>query len=248
MGNNFLRVIIFLSIVFINAVDSYAQWQSIGPGGGSDLHFAAIQPDNADVIYVGGDIEGIFKTTDGGNTWKNINNNISHTNLGAGAYWTNDIVIDPINFNRVYFCSGVGLFRSENAGDSWNLIFPSSYLPDDEGISVSTIAVDPNNTDRLFIGLGDGADGALADFHPFGNYEQQTGIYRSINGGASCEELDIGMPAFTNVHSIIIVPNEPEKIIISTSKGIYKSSNGGDSWQSSNNGLPHTNVHRLLGK
>lgn len=248
MGNNFLRVIIFLSIVFINAVDSYAQWQSIGPGGGSDLHFAAIQPDNADVIYVGGDIEGIFKTTNGGTTWKNINNNIVHSYLGGGVYWTNDIVLDPANYNRVYFCSGVGLFKSENAGDYWNLIYPLSYLPGDEAISVSTIAIDPNNSNRLFIGLGDGAVGSLADFEPFADYDQPTGVFKSLDGGVSWEELNVGMPAFTNVHSIMIVPNEPEKIIISTSKGIYKSSNGGDSWQSSNNGLPHTNVHRLVGK
>lgn len=243
---NKLLIVLFL----ITAHSSFGQfyWENIGPGAGSDLHFAAIQPDNADVIYVGGDIEGIFKTTNGGSTWKNINNNIVHTNLGGGVYWTNDIVIDPINFNRVYFCSGVGLFRSENGGDSWSLIYPSSYLPDDEGISVSTIAVDPNNTDRLFIGLGDGAEGSFADFEPFGDFDQPTGVFRSSNGGESWEELDIGMPAYTNVHSIIIHSDEPDKIIVSTSKGIYKSSNGGNSWQSSNNGLPHNNVHRLVGK
>ncbi|MDZ7764191.1 MAG: hypothetical protein U5K00_07145 [Melioribacteraceae bacterium] len=236
-----------INFLFLNILVLSQNWENIGPGAGSDLHFAAIQPDNEDVIYVGGDIEGIFKTTDGGTTWKNINNNIVHTDLGAGVYWTNDIVIDPTNYNRVYYCSGVGLFKSENAGDNWELIYPTNYIPDEEARSVSIIAVDPNNN-RLFIGLGDGAVGSFADFEPFEDFDQPTGVYRSLNNGESWEELDTGMPAHTNVHSIIIVPDEPEKIIISTSKGIYKSTDGGENWHSSNTGLPHINVHRLFGK
>lgn len=239
---------IFGLLLIICSIVYSQNWQNVGPGAGSDLHFAAIQPDNENVIYVGGDIEGIFKTTNGGESWKNINNNIAHSDLGAGVYWTNDIVIDPINFNRVYYCSGVGLFVTDNGGDSWKLIYPLSYQPEDEAISVSTIAVDPNNTDRLFIGLGDGAVGSFADFEPFGDFVQPTGVFRSSNGGESWEELNIGMPAFTNVHSIIIAPGQPDKILISTSKGIYKSTDGGDNWHSSNVGLPHTNVHRLYGK
>ena len=69
-------------------------WQNIGPGAGSDLHFLAVQPDNADIIYAGGDIEGLFKTTDGGQTWQSINNNLAQEHYSAGIYWINDIVID----------------------------------------------------------------------------------------------------------------------------------------------------------
>lgn len=110
--------------------------QNIGPGEGSDLHFIAIQPDNPDVIYVGGDIEGIFKTIDGGTSWQNINNNPTQLPYGGDVYWTNDIVIDPVNYQRIYFCSGAGLFRSENGGQSWNLLYPKQYNPEKESIEV----------------------------------------------------------------------------------------------------------------
>ncbi|RMH82234.1 MAG: hypothetical protein D6681_17405, partial [Calditrichaeota bacterium] len=61
-----VRKCIWLFLVSVMATSAgfgqpQPQWQNVGPGGGSDLHFLAIQPDNPDVIYVGGDIEGIFK-------------------------------------------------------------------------------------------------------------------------------------------------------------------------------------------
>ncbi|MCF8242720.1 MAG: T9SS type A sorting domain-containing protein [Melioribacteraceae bacterium] len=242
-----MKSMFFVMIVCFNYLFGQT-WENIGPGAGSDLHFSAIKPDNADVIYVGGDIEGIFKTTDGGNTWRNINNNIAHTDYSAGVYWTNDIVIDPVNYERVYYCSGVGLFLSDNGGDHWELIYPSNYLPDDEAVSVSTIAIDPTNNDRIIIGLGDGAVGSYADFEPFEDFDQPTGMFKSTDGGSTWDEINIPIPAFTNIHSIIIVPNSPEKIIVSTSKGIYKSTDNGVTWQSSNTGLPHSNTHRIFGK
>ena len=50
---------IVLSILLLQGlVLGQYDWQNIGPGAGSDLHFLAVQPDNADIIYAGGDIEG----------------------------------------------------------------------------------------------------------------------------------------------------------------------------------------------
>ncbi len=241
--------VFLFSFLVISPVFGQTQfsWQNIGPGGGSDLHFIAIQPDNPDVIYVGGDIEGIFKTTDGGDSWQNINNNLAHLAYGGDVYWTNDIVIDPVNHQRIYFCSGAGLFRSEDGGQSWSLLYPKQYNEGDPLISVATVGIDSNNTNRIFMGLGDGAESAFADFEPFPNYDGAVGLYRSLDGGNTWQLLNTGMPAGTSIHSIVVVPQMPNTIIVATSKGIFRSTDGGNSWTPANSGLPHTNIHRLKG-
>jgi len=59
-------------------------------------------PTNENILYASGDIEGIFKTTDGGLSWQNINNNLARLPYGGNVYWTNDIVIDPQNSQKIY--------------------------------------------------------------------------------------------------------------------------------------------------
>lgn len=60
-----------LCAAFAPAAHAQIEWRPIGPGAGSFLMSIAIQPDDADIVYVGGDIEGLFKSTDGGQNWIN---------------------------------------------------------------------------------------------------------------------------------------------------------------------------------
>ncbi len=239
-----LLTAILLALI-LNFQSNAQTWQNIGPGAGSDLHFLRVHPDSANVIYAGGDIEGIFKSSDNGASWKNINNNIAQMPYGGDMYWTNDIVIDPINHETVYYCSGVGLFKSTNGGNTWSLLYPTNINSSADLASVATIAVDSANTNRMFIGLGDGADGTFADFLPFPQYDGKTGIYRSLDGGASWSLLTTGIPDSTSIHSIVFAPTGSDTIVVSTTKGIYRSDDGGNTWISKNIGLPHANTHRL---
>ena len=66
-------------------------WTSVGPGAGSFLMASAIQPDNPDVIYLGGDIEGVFKTTDGGQRWRMINKGLGGGDRPAGVYGVQEL-------------------------------------------------------------------------------------------------------------------------------------------------------------
>jgi photosystem II stability/assembly factor-like uncharacterized protein len=223
-------------------------WRNIGPGGGSDLHFLAIHPENADIMYVSGDIEGAFKSTDGGNTWRNINGNLAHGRYGGDAYFTNDIVIDPTNHDRVYLPTSTGLFVSETGADTWTLLYPDTIATEDDAVSVATVAVDPTDANRLFAGLGNGADGSEADFAPFAAYDGPTGLLISTDKGSTWQTADVGMPAGNVIHSVVINPTDTQQIFLSTTSGIYQSSDGGTVWQSVNTGLPHTNCHRLVGR
>ncbi|PJA51876.1 MAG: hypothetical protein CO167_11655, partial [Candidatus Marinimicrobia bacterium CG_4_9_14_3_um_filter_48_9] len=105
-------------------------WTPIGPGAGSDLLTARFQPDNANIIYLAGDIEGIFKTIDGGQSWRMINKGLGDGNYTGGNYGVQEIVIDPNNYQTVYACSWQGMFRSTDGGEHWTFIFPDVYDDD----------------------------------------------------------------------------------------------------------------------
>ncbi len=222
-------------------------WSNIGPGGGSDLHYLAIQPDNPDVMYTAGDIEGIYKTTDGGTTWQNTNNNLAHSSFSANAYWVNDIQIDPVNYQTLYLCTAVGLFKSINGGGGWNLMYPDTIDDNlNEPISTSAIGIDSANTNRLFLGLGDEtSECTFADFTPWTGFEEASGMLRSVDGGITWVAINNGLPDSVSVHTVNVIPNT-DIVVIATNRGVFRSDDGGNNWAAKNSGLPHTNTHRIV--
>lgn len=235
-----------LTIFLFSASLGIAQvkWTNPGPGGGSDLHVLTFDPGNKDIIYVGGDIEGIFRTTDGGKTWENINNNIAQKPYGGNMYWINDIVVDPVDHKTVYLCSGAGLFKSTDRGDSWKELYRDEIYGE-ESVSISTIAIDPSNPQVIYMGLGNRADGSYSDYNPFPGYLGKTGLFRTKDGGKTWDSLGVGMPDSTGIHSIVM--KNSDTLFISTTSGIFRSVDGGSSWTVQNKDLPHNNTHILKG-
>ena len=87
----------------------------------------AIDPSSPDILYAGtgegfGNIDavrgaGIFKTTDGGVTWKPLD----ATRNNSSFFFVNKLVVSPVSPNRVYAATNVGIFRSTDGGDTWQL-------------------------------------------------------------------------------------------------------------------------------
>ncbi|MCF6270015.1 MAG: T9SS type A sorting domain-containing protein [Melioribacteraceae bacterium] len=233
-----LIFLLFLSLS--HYLYSQTNWQNIGPGAGSDFEAIAIHPTNSDIVYIAGDIEGVFKTTDGGSSWKNINSNLSVEN-SSGVYFVSEIVFDlsDATYNSVYLCTSVGLFLTSNGGDSWKRIFPSLINSEEDYMPISYIAIDPANPSNLFVGIGE----AHSD-------EEGTGtIYKSIDKGSNWEEVLVASGDAV-IQGIFIDPKSQEGnriIYTSTNKGFYKSTDNGKTWSSKNNGLPHSDLNRLHG-
>ncbi|MDZ4711026.1 MAG: FlgD immunoglobulin-like domain containing protein [bacterium] len=136
-----------------------------------------------------------------------------------------DIEYDPGNGNIVYAGAATGgVFKSTDAGLTWNPIFDDfSVLP------IGDIAVDPVNTNNIYVGTGE-ANGGHNNF-------AGGGMYKSTNAGATWQQ--IGLQSTVSIGRIVVDPSNPLKVYVAAvgsyfgpnpDRGIYRSDNGGANW------------------
>src|SRR6266849_1373863 len=145
--------------------DGGATWQRVlfrnDDVGAIDLNF---DPTNSQIVYAtmwnvrrppwfiyapaNGPGGGIFKSTDGGTTWKEISAGIPVENRGRIG-----IAVAPTNRNRVYAAVDAkdgGIFRSDNAGVTWTRLSSDKRLWD-RGWYFEKIITDPKNADTVYV-------------------------------------------------------------------------------------------------
>lgn len=154
---------------------------------------------------------GLYKSTDGGNTWSELKNGLPTIADGLGRI---GVTVAPSNRNVVFALvdarDGGGLYRSDNAGESWRLM-------DDEdriwgrGSDFAEVKVDPKNPDVVYIA--------------------NTSTYKSVNGGKSFVAWK-GAPGGDDYHTVWIDPNNPKVIMLSLDQGATITVNGGETWSS----------------
>lgn len=145
---------------------------------------------------------------------------LSHTNTGSwssGQGRLNAMEVDPSNPNIWYVgAPSGGIWKSIDAGTSWTPL--SDQLPQ---IGVSGIAIDPTNSDVLYIATGD--DDAGDSF--------SVGVMKSTDGGLTWNTTGLN-PGNSpgSMNEIFIDPNDSETLWVATSNGIFKTTNGGNTW------------------
>ena len=139
-----------------------AEWQQAGWGGGGYFYCAAYHPSQDGVIYMGGDVAGVYKTQDNGRNWRMINN-------GIAAYGVFSLAVDRRNPQTVYAATEEGLCKSTDGGEHWQTLPKTGKkelrITGEKNKSVRSIAVDPNNGNILYAAS------------PAGK------VYKSIDGG-----------------------------------------------------------------
>lgn len=187
-----------------------------------------IDPSNSSTIYVGGNNEGMSKSTDGGRSWTSIN-----IGLPVQLSYIGALAIDPVSTSVLYAGAtavGGGVYKSSDGGQTWSAINSGLGVPDNNAMSV--LVVDPTNSSNVFAGSAVGS------------------MYKSANGGESWSSISSGLPG-GSVTSIVLTPANPSTVYASFDgggvfgSGVFKSVNGGQVWAASNNGLPGTGVTRL---
>lgn len=200
-----------------------ANWTPLGPvtwtnttgynPGNGRINCVAVDPVNTNIIYVGAPSGGLWKSTNGGNNWVCLTDDLPV--LGVSA-----ILIDPNNTNNIYIGTGdadgsdtysIGVLKSTDGGQSWN----NTALNWTIGNSrlIRRMIMHPNNNQIIFAATNDG-------------------VYKTTNGGVSWAQTQTG-----NMRDIEFKPGDPT-IVYACSDQFYKSTNSGNSFTLVNTGLP----------
>ena len=194
-------------------------WSSCrGPGGGS-ITALAIDPTSPQTIYAGTH-EGVFKSTDAGDSWSPTG--LTDTEINA-------LAIDPTSPQTIYAVSYSGVAKTTDAGSSW-----STVLSLDITQAVTTLVIDPISPPTIYAGETGFNIGAG---HVIGG-----GVVKSTNGGGSWTITDL---TNTHVYTLAIDPTSPQTIYAATVRGMFKSTDAGDSWSPANTGLYITEIHAI---
>jgi photosystem II stability/assembly factor-like uncharacterized protein len=203
--------------------------------------------DDPDTVYAGVQDASLFKSTDGGSTWRELSGLRKHDSgaswaPGAGGMCLHSIILDPKNKDRMFVAiSAAGVFRSEDGGDSWQVAnegLRSDFLPDPGafvGHCVHHIAMHPDTPDVLFM-------------------QKHWDVMRSDDGARSWYEVSGNLPSDFGfaiaVHShepetVYVVPikSDSEHYVVDGRLRVYRSRSGGGDWEPIEKGLPQRDCY-----
>jgi photosystem II stability/assembly factor-like uncharacterized protein len=250
-----------------------ASWVPLGPEGGS-VRALVVDPSDPRVVYAAAAENGIFKSLDGGKTWR-----LLPGSLGLRDYPYKEILIHPAEPENVYaLTSPSGIFKSADAGETWG---EEPVVPQRAGRSGRDLALDPSDPSHLLAATLEGPfesfDGGaiwqpVADFPLDPDSVRAStgsvaidptdpdilyvttwpfGVLKSTDGGASWAEANQGLDPTTDSATLVIAPSASSRLYLanSESQGLYFSTNGAASWQRLEPGLQgvltHLEVDRL---
>ena len=158
---------------------------------------------------------------------------VGPSNIGG---LTRALVINPQDPNIMYAgASGGGVWKSTNAGKSWAPT--TDFLVTD---SIQSLAIDPKDPNTLYAGTGDNIGGSVGI--------RGRGIFKTTDAGVTWTLLPntSGDPNFFYNYTLVISPNDSNRIYAGTSTGVWMTIDGGATWtQSLQRVAPNTGCEEL---
>jgi photosystem II stability/assembly factor-like uncharacterized protein len=225
------------------------QPRNIGPTGMSGRVGAIDAVDaNPDILYVGAATGGLWKSVDGGVTWKPLTDSLPAASIGA-------VAIDQPNPDVVWIGTGernrrnsagvgTGVYRSLDAGKTW------ARMGLENTGAIDAILLDPRNPDVVYVGA-------------LGNTwmdSEDRGVYKTTDGGKTWRKVLYVNPR-TGAGDLVMDPSNPDHLIAGMwehrrwpwffksggpGSGIYTTYDGGDTWKklTPKEGLPEGELGR----
>jgi len=204
-------------------------------------------PTDPDTVYAGVEDAALFRSIDGGQTWRELPGLRTHESAsswqpGAGGMCLHTILLDPVDPRRIVVAiSSAGAFRSDDGGTTWRPInrgLKSEGLPDPDaevGHCVHRLAMHPSRPRTLFM-------------------QKHWDVMRSDDGGESWQEVsgnlpsDFGFPIDVHAHepnTIYVVPikSDSEHYPPDGRLRVYRSRSGGNEWEALTRGLPQRDCY-----
>jgi hypothetical protein len=207
------------------------------PGaGGMGVHTILIDPGNPDRMTVAISAAGVFRTEDGGVTWRPVNRGLLSDGIPSPAaevgHCVHNLSMHPSNPDTIYMQKHWDVMRTDDGGENW--VEVSGNLPTDFGFPIAVHAHEPKTVYVVPI------TSDLYHYPPDGKLR----VYRSRTGGTEWEPLTAGLPqehCYVNVlrDAMAVDSLEDCGIYFGTTGGqIYASADSGDTWTAIARDLP----------
>ena len=229
--------------VYDPSIFASLQWRSIGPPRGGRSITSAGSPSRPEEYFFGATGGGLWKTTDGGLTWRPVTDGQLHSS-SVGAVAVSESNPDVVYLGmgetelRGNIMQGDGVYKSTDAGRTWKHV----GLADTQAIS--RIRIHPTNPDILYVS-------ALG--HPYGKNTER-GVFRSKDGGATWQKV-LYRDDHAGAVDLCFDPHNPQVLFAAIwdanrtpwgltsggeSSGLFKTTDGGDHWTeiTRNPGMP----------
>ncbi len=224
------------------------EWKDQGPGNiGARINKIAINPNDENEIYLGYARGGLYKTTDGGLTWRDMFREFSYLSISH-------VEIDPNDTNTIYIGTGDenishypaignGVYKSSDGGETWE------HLGLGETGIISKVSVSHQDPNVLY---------ASAMGIPFEKTDDR-GLYKSVDGGDSWDQIFFANDS-TGIIDMVVAPDNADIAYIAgwnrlrdnnNSKvsgpdaKIWRTTDGGDNWTQMETGLPEGEFVRI---
>jgi photosystem II stability/assembly factor-like uncharacterized protein len=192
--------------------------------GGMDLAFAPANPQTVFAVlwsarqapweagWVLAKNNGLYKSTDGGTTWRQITAGLPSAEEGLGRI---GLATSPSEPDRMYAIIGAGqgkggLYRSDDGGESWRLVNTDARIWGRDG-DFNEVKVDPKNADVVYVA--------------------NVVTWKSTDGGQTFTGWR-GAPGGDDYHRLWINPDNPQIILNASDQGAIVTVNGGETWSS----------------
>jgi photosystem II stability/assembly factor-like uncharacterized protein len=252
--------------------DGGQTWENLSRGMSHSRVIAmAIDPGYPATIYAGTKGDAVFKSYDGGQRWVSLRNGLDSVDISSVV---NQFVFDPGSSNRLFVATTMGVFETNDGGDSWKKRMDGMK----EVLMVFTLAQDSKRPWMLYAGTSGGVyrtvdraarwdkinNGLVAPeirsssralgvtvmavdpFVPDTVYAATlNGLYRTTTAGGEWIRIAQSLPD-QMISALVLDRARSGVLYVASREGIHKSINGGMSWQPVNRGLASLNIRSLV--
>lgn len=191
-------------------------------------------PQNPNTVYIATATGGIWKSTDGGNSYSPLTDNQATMSFHT-------LTMAPGNSSTLYAGTGeivvyygLGILKTTNAGQTWTLLGQDTF----KGMVVSSILVHPTNPNLLYA-----ASNALVQYG--GPALPARGVFRSTNAGQSWEPL-LTCATCAGITDLVMEDSNPAILYAGAAvTGVFRSTDSGANWTLLSNGLPSQGFDRV---